>query len=94
MLAGQRLIVCSNDWFELLAPCSPSEQEWLNSNSIVVHVDKPLWIPDEVVGAGSGPTDDATPFETGPDSIQSAVQSNKDVASETLAEPCLPVSQI
>ena len=45
MVAQQRFIICSNTWLELLQRLSEADREWLGTNSVVVRVDGPLWLP-------------------------------------------------
>ena len=43
MVAQQRLIICSNTWIELLEELSVADRERIDSNSVLVRVDQPLW---------------------------------------------------
>lgn len=45
ILVHRVMMVCaSNNWESSLARCSDADREWINSNSIYVYVDTPLWV--------------------------------------------------
>ena len=41
---GVLLIVCSNTWPAEVDAATPDDRAWLLANSVVVHVEKPLWV--------------------------------------------------
>ena len=43
-VSGTGLVVCANTWMERLRCLSPADQEWINSNSVVAHIDDQLWL--------------------------------------------------
>ena len=43
------MVVSSNTWFEELEELAEGDRDWLCSNSVVVQVNEPLWLPSPVV---------------------------------------------
>ena len=46
VMAGCKMIICSNRWDEELEALGEADREWLNANSVKVRVDDPFWIED------------------------------------------------
>ena len=45
------MICCTNLWYSLLGSMTKSDADWVVNNQVYVHVDAPLWVPeDDAVG--------------------------------------------
>lgn len=51
-VGGKMLVVCSNIWAEKMTRLSPADHEWIDRNSVYVHVTEPLWDVHGVSQAG------------------------------------------
>lgn len=55
-VAGKKFVVSSNVWCQELPRCSWADAQWLQENSVLVKVDRPLWQehPQELLPMASG----------------------------------------
>jgi hypothetical protein len=42
-VAGKKFVVSSNVWCQELSRCTVADAQWLQENSVLVKVDRPLW---------------------------------------------------
>ena len=43
-VGGKMMVVCSKIWAERMVRLSPADVEWLQRNSVYVHVTQPMWV--------------------------------------------------
>ena len=43
-VGGKMMVICSNVWAERMVRLSPADVEWLQRNSVYVHVTSPMWV--------------------------------------------------